>query len=215
MDENYKERLVQAGKRMLHSGLTVETWGNISLRDPHSGRIYLTPSGMDYDRCTPEDMVVFDLEGNLLEGMRKPTCEWELHLRIYRERPEVNAVLHTHPIDSLVFACLREEIPLIIDEAAQALGDVVRVAQYALPGTPELAENCIAALGRRANACLLQSHGAVCVGDSIDRAFRVATVLEMTAKVYYMARTIGTPVPIAPEHIEIMKGYVNTYGQGR
>lgn len=211
---NFKETLVKAGKRMLQSGLTVETWGNISVRDPETRRVYLTPSGMDYNICTEKDIVVCDLDGNILDGNRKPTIEKKLHLQIYLNRPEINVVIHTHPIYSKVFACTKKDIPLFIDEAAQTLGDVVRVADYALPGFAELADNCVRALRGRANACLLQSHGAVCVGEDIKMAFKVVKVLEMTAKLYYLTKQIGEPILITDSHIEEMQTFVqNEYGQ--
>lgn len=213
---NYKRLIIQSGIKMLQSGLTVETWGNISARDPETGLIYITPSGMDYETCGEDDIIVYDLEGNVIEGHRKSTIETKLHLDIYRNRPEINAVVHTHPIYSLVFACMKKDIPLIIDEAAQCLGDTIKVADYALPGTPQLADNCIAALGKKANACLLQSHGAVCIGDSMDGAFKVATVLELTAQTYHMILSIGQPVLLSDENIEKMQEFVKTkYGQGR
>jgi len=209
-----KSELVKAGLRMKNSGLTVSTWGNISIRDPNTGLIYLTPSAMEYDTITEDDIVVTDIAGNIIQGSRKPTIESELHLNIYRHRPNVNAILHTHPIYSLVFAVLGEDMPPVIDEAAQAIGGTVRVADYALPGTKELADNCLKALGDNLNACLLQAHGAVCLGCSMDEAFKVSTVLEITAQVYYMALGVGVPKLISNENIAIMFDFAkNKYGQ--
>lgn len=212
---NYKEHLVESGKRMLRSGLTVETWGNISVRDPETGLVYLTPSGMPYERITEQDIVVMGPDGERMEGDRKPTIEYEMHLGIMGNRPDVNAVVHTHPVYSQVFALLHEEIPPVIDEAAQILGGAVKVAAYALPGTPELAKNVVSALGGGA-ACLLANHGAVCVGRDMDAAFRVCTVLEMTSKIYYMARCIGRPAPISAALVASLKDFAeNHYGQGK
>lgn len=210
---NYKAFLIEAGKRMLHSGLTVETWGNISVRDPETGLIYLTPSGMPYDTLAEDDIVVMDVEGNRVEGERKPTIEYAMHLGIMKRRPDVNAVIHTHPIYSQVFALLHEPIPPVIDEAAQILGSSVEVTEYAVPGSKEMAQNAIETLGEGA-ACLLANHGAVCAGKDMDAAFRVCTVLEMTAQIYYMARCIGTPKPIEQGKIDYMKEFVSkSYGQ--
>ena len=94
---NYRELIVKSGLRMANSGLTVETWGNISVRDPETGLVYLTPSAMPYDTITADDVVVCDLDGNIVEGTRKPTIETGMHLAIYRSRKDVNAVIHTHP----------------------------------------------------------------------------------------------------------------------
>ena len=211
---DYCDLIVEAGKKMLHSNLTVETWGNISYRDTKEDLIYITPSGMNYDTMTLLDVVTCDYSGNIIKGDRKPSVEKELHIKIYNERKDINAIIHTHPIYSLVFASLGEDIPLFIDEAAQTLGDTVRVAEYALPGTKELAENCFKALGSKANACLLKSHGAVCCGRDMDAAFKVAKVLEMTAQVYQMARVIGKPQLLSEANILAMQEFVReSYGQ--
>jgi len=213
MKIDYKQLVVDSGLRMYNENLTVGTWGNISARDPETGNIYLTPSGMNYHSCVSSDIIVYDKTGKKLEGNRVPTIEKDLHLGIYQRRPDVNAIVHTHPVYSLVFACLGEEIPLIIDEAAQLLGSTVRCAEYGLPGTAELAEYCFKVLDK-GNACLLKSHGAVCVAGDMDLAFKIASVLEQTAQVYYMARAIGTPHLISDENIQAMQEFVRTkYGQ--
>lgn len=210
---NYKEAVVENGIRMLHSGLTVETWGNISMRDPETGLIYLTPSGMAYDQLVPEDIVVMNSNLEIVEGTRRPTIEAPMHVGIMNARSDVNAVIHTHPVDSQVFALLHMDIPPVIDEAAQILRGAVKCADYALPGTDALAENVISALGDRP-ACLMANHGAVAVGSDIDMAFKVCTVLEMTAKIYYKALCIGKPEPISDDKVKIMVEFVATkYGQ--
>lgn len=212
---NYKALIVESGKRMKDSGMTVETWGNISCRDSQTDHVYLTPSGMQYDTITEDDIVVCDLDGNVIDGKREPTIEKGLHLSVYKERPEINAVIHTHPIYSMVFGCTGEIIPLIIDEAAQLMADECRVAEYALPGSDELAQNCVKALGDKAMTCLLQSHGAVCLGKDMEQAFKVAKVLEVTAEIYYLIKSVGkTPIPISKENIEAMHYFAtNVYGK--
>ncbi|MCE5196938.1 MAG: class II aldolase/adducin family protein [Negativicutes bacterium] len=213
---DFCQQIVTAGRRMLQSNLTVETWGNLSLRDPETGFIYITPSAMAYDTIQASDVVVCDASGTLVDGRRKPTMEKELHLAVYRARPEINAILHTHPLYSMVFAVLAEPIPLILEEAAQVLGAAVEVTAYALPGSAELAAYCAAALGRQANACLLRAHGAVCIGETLEQAFRAATVLEMTAQVYYMARSIGQPQALPAGAVQAMQEYVRQhYGQDK
>lgn len=214
---DYKKLIVESGKRMAGSGLTVETWGNISYRDPETQLVYLTPSAMLYDTIVESDVVVCKLDGTIVEGTRKPTIETEMHLSIYRNREDVNAVVHTHPMYSMVYAAQGKDISLIIDEAAQILGDTCKCAEYALPGTVELANNCVSALGEKSNACLVHSHGAVCVGGDMEGAFKVAKVLEVTAQIYYMIEaTGGKPVGISPENIAAMQDFVkNSYGQGK
>lgn len=214
---NYKAELVAAGKLMLEKKLTVETWGNISLYDEETGLVYMTPSAMPYHTIVEEDVVVVRLsDGQIVEGNRKPTVEKELHLGIYRSRPEIRAVIHTHPVYSQVFAVLHQSIPAIIDEAAQALGGEVVTAEYALPGTQALADNTVKALGGEKMACLLANHGAVCIGEDLSKAFKACTVLEMTAQIYQMALQIGTPHVIPEDLVAFMRDFAkNHYGQGK
>lgn len=214
---NYKKLIVESGKRMSGSGLTVETWGNISFRDPKTQLVYLTPSAMLYDKIVEDDVVVCKLDGTIVEGKRKPTIETSMHLSVYQNRKDINAIVHTHPLYSMVYATQGKNIPLIIDEAAQILGDTCKCTDYALPGSKELAENCVKALGEKANACLIHSHGAVCLGEDMDGAFKTAKVLEVTAQILCMVEaTGGKPVGISNENIAIMQDFVkNHYGQDK
>ena len=214
---NYKAELVAAGKQMLEKKLTVETWGNISLYDAESGLAYMTPSAMPYHTIVEDDVVVVRLsDGEVVEGHRKPTVEKELHLGVYRSRPEIRAVIHTHPVYSQVFAVLHQSIPPIIDEAAQALGGEVLTAEYALPGSQELADNTIKALGKDKMACLLANHGAVCLGKDLGKAFKTCAVLEMTAQIYQMALAIGKPHVIPDDLVAFMRDFAeNHFGQGK
>ena len=206
-EKEYRELIVQSGLRMADSGLTVESWGNISARDPETGLVYITPSSMKYDSIREEDIVICDAAGNTVKGTRRPSIETGMHLAVYRARRDVNAVVHTHPLYSMIYACQGKSIPLITDAAAQTLGDVCRTTAYALPGSPELAAACAAALGEKANACLIRSHGAVAVGGSMEKAFKVSTVLELTARILYMIEsTGGKPCPISEEDIAAMQG---------
>ncbi|MEA4854486.1 MAG: class II aldolase/adducin family protein [Christensenella sp.] len=214
---NYKRLIIDSGLKMANSGFTIETWGNISCRDPETQLVYLTPSGMLYDDIVEDDIVVAQLDGTIVEGKRKPTIETEMHLAIYKNRPDVNAVIHTHPMYSMVYATQGKSIPLIIDEAAQILSGECKCAEYALPGSHELAVNCVNALGKKANSCLLQSHGAVCVAQNMDGGFKVAKVLEVTAQILYMIEATGNkPLYLSDENINAMYDFArNQYGQGK
>ena len=188
--KNWKREVIDGGIRMLSEGITIGTWGNVTVRDPETGYVYLSPSGMPYKTLVEDDIVVLRLDGSRVEGTRKPTIETEMHLAIYRSRPECNAVIHTHPIYSTAFSAMGEDIPLLLDEAAQVLGD-------------------------KAMACLLKSHGAVCLGKDLEQAFGNSTVLEATAQVYSIIRSMGGQFqPISPENIAFMQEFVRTsYGQ--
>ena len=179
--------------------------------------VYLTPSAMQYDTITVDDVVVADLDGKIVQGTRKPTIETGMHLAVYRARKDVNAVIHTHPTYSMVYSCQGKDIPLFMDEAAQIMGDTCHTTPYALPGSQELADAVVAALGEKANTCLVRSHGAVAVGGDMDGAFRTCKVLEIAARIRYMIEaTGGKPIPISDENIAIMQDFVkNHYGQGK
>ena len=211
---DYKQEVVNAGLRLIRDGLTIETWGNVSMRNPKNGLIYLTPSAMPYDQITKEDILVMTPEGQIREGFRKPTIEWGLHLAVYAARPDAQVILHTHPLHSQIFGVLRREIPVIHDEMAQTLGGPVRVAEYALPGSEALAENAVRALGSEGKAILLANHGAVVIGAAMDKAFRACKALEMAAEIYYKALTIGPVYEISPEDTAYMKDFAeNRYKQ--
>ncbi len=213
--ENYRKKILEAGLRMQRTGMTLGTWGNISIRDPEKEHIYITPSGMPYNTLVEEDIVQMDLSGRVLCGTRRPSIETGMHLKIYSARKDCGAVIHTHAVHSTVFASVGKEIPLFLDEAAQYLGDTVRVTEYALPGTQELAEQCVQALGERGMACLVCSHGAVSIGANLEQAFTVSEVLETTARVYRMILAMGgLPQLISEENIDAMQRYVReSYGQ--
>lgn len=210
---DYRQLVIDSGRRMYDSGLTVGAWGNISVRDPETGYVYITPSGMDYYICKAPDINIYDIDGNLIEGFRTPSIEKPLHLSVYQARPDVGAVMHTHPLYSSIFGILEERIPAVTEEFAQVLGKEVTCAEYFLPGTVELGHAVAKALGERA-AVLLISHGAVNVGKDIDEAFLVSEALEKCAQLYYMARCIGKPKIISDEHVQAMYDFRrNKYGQ--
>ncbi len=211
---DYRQIILEAGIHMAETGLTVETWGNISLRDPETGLIYITPSGMAYDRIEKEDICVLNNDGTIHEAKRTPSVEAPMHVRIYQERPEINAILHTHPIQSTVFAVLRKDIPVFSDEMAQAFGETIKVSKYALPGSDALAENVVKALGTNM-ACLIANHGAVSVGKDIKEAFKTSTVLETSAEIYQKVLAIGDPVLLNEDDVAYMRDFaLNKYGKG-
>ena len=209
-----RKQIIDTGCRMMRDNLAIGTFGNISVLD-EDGYMYVTPSGMPYDSLEPDDIVRMDLSGNIIEGSRKPSIENRLHIEVYKARPDVRAIIHTHPIYSTAFSAMGEDIPLFLDEAAQVLGDTVHTAKHAMPGSSELAENCVKALGDKANACLLQAHGAVCVGKNLNKAYAVSEVLESTARIYSLIRSMGGSfIPLSEADISAMRYFAeHSYGQ--
>ncbi len=207
----FSQKLMEAGIAMVQKKLTIETWGNLSIRQ--NNNIYITPSGMPYDTLTIDDICVLNTEGIQIAGKRKPSIEAGMHVQIYQNRPDVQAIVHTHAIYSTIFAVLHEDIPCITDEIAQAIGGDIRCAAYGLPGSKELADNVVKALGNK-NACLLANHGALVVGKDFKECFKNAAVLETSAQIYQMAKAIGTPQVEKEEDIAWMYDFAkNKYGK--
>ena len=187
---DHRQIIIDAGIRMYNSGLTVDTFGNISVLDKN-GLVYITPTSLPYTEITKDDVCVMDLDGNIVGGHRKPSSEYRLHIEIYKARPDIKAIVHTHPVDSTAVSCTGADIPMLFDEAWMVLKDTVKTVKYNPPGTAELARAAADAMKGKSNACLLQSHGAVCCGKDIDSAFRAAEVVEMTAKIFIRVRSMG------------------------
>jgi L-fuculose-phosphate aldolase len=211
--EELKQVVAETGLTLVKEGLTVGTWGNFSLRDPETGLIYITPSGMNYSSITTNDIVVLDNELNIVDGFRKPSVEKVMHVSVYNARPDVNAVIHTHPLYSTVLGVNRMDLPGISEDFVQIVADKMICSEYALPGTPELARNAVEALGER-NGVLLPNHGTLVVGPDMSNAFTICYVVEKTAHTYILALSIGTPNLISMEDILAMQDYAhNKYGQ--
>lgn len=211
--QRVRQQVAELGKKMLAGGLVAGTWGNISALVPQSGVVVITPSGMDYANLQPSDMVVLDLAGKVLEGDRKPSSEAPLHLAIYRSRSDVAGVVHTHSEAATAFAVVREPILPVVEDAAMLVGGAVAVAEYALPGTEELAKNVVTALGDR-YAVLMANHGLVGVGRHVEEAFTVCQVVEKSARIYAWSRSLGEP-KIIPEQdvLALSQVYRHSYGQ--
>ena len=169
-------------------GLVAGTWGNISIRlDGKS--MAITPSGGDYLSLTPEDIAIVQFEDGSYEGP-KPSSEKKLHMQIYKERKEINAVIHMHSMNASTVAAARREVPPILDDLAQIIGPSVRVADYALPSTKKIVKVTMKALKGRM-AALMANHGAICLGRSIDEVFTCCAVLEKGCKAFIEAEFLG------------------------
>lgn len=209
--EKVRERIVVFGKRLVTSGLTVGSGGNLSAFDSEKGLIAITPSGVLYEELEPSSVVVVDTQGNLVEGRLKPSSELDFHLALYKKFPYIRAVVHTHSVFATTFACLRWEIPAVHYLVGFA-GKKVPLAAYATFGTKELAANVVAAM-RGYQAVLLANHGLIAVGKSLEEAFNVAEETEFVARVYYQSRCIGEPVLLPDQEMEKVLERFKTYGQ--
>ncbi|MFL6248048.1 MAG: class II aldolase/adducin family protein [Thermoanaerobaculia bacterium] len=184
-------------QKMWTAGLVAGSSGNVSRRvgDAH---IAITPTSIPYESLTAEEIVIVDLESGLaIESTREPSYELPMHLSIYRSRPDVGAIVHTHAPYVTTLSVLRRPLPPIIDEMVVTLGGTIEIAEYAFTGTDTLGTNVVSALGERA-AVMLANHGNVCIGRDLERALHVAISMEAVARVYVQALQIGEPI-VLPE----------------
>lgn len=193
-----QSQLVQTAQRAYREKMFAATSGNLSVFDRESGKIYITPGSFPYEEMTPEDIMAIDLDGNILEGKHSPSSEWRMHAAIYRADKRVNAIVHTHSPYATAFAINHMRIPAVLYEMVFFLGGDIPVAEGAIPGTPEVGENCVPVLKER-NGCLMANHGALAVGDTLDRAYTRAVYIEDAAKAYSIALTHGKTYEIGAE----------------
>ena len=213
ISEKFKRLIVDTGRELYKQNLTIGTWGNISVLDPETDLVYIKPSGMDYNEINLEDVIVVDKKGKTIEGFRKPSIEMPMHLSIYNARKDVGAIVHYHPIYSSVLAVTGSNLPGICEDFAQIVGEKVLCAKYALPGSDELAKNAVASLGER-NAVFLLNHGTLCVGKDIKEAMKVCYVVEKTAHIYILSKSVGKCRIIPEEDIKAMQDFAkNSYGK--
>ena len=209
--ENERKLIVEYGKLLVTKGLTTGTGGNISNYDREKKYIAISPSGIDYFETTPEDVVIMDLDGKVVEGIRKPSSEWMMHLIFYKKRDDVEAVVHTHSRFASTISCMRWEIPALHYYVAFA-GKTIPCAEYASYGTQELADNAFAGIGE-GKAVLLANHGLITIGRSVKEAFLITEMSEEMAEYYYRTKSIGEPVLLDEEEMENMLRKFKSYGQ--
>ena len=207
-----KKELVEYGKKMSAEGLSSGTSGNLSIYLKEEGVVLITPSGIGYFDTEPEDIVVMDLDGNIVEGSRKPSSEWHLHTLFYKNKPEAGAVVHTHSKYCTTLSTLRMPIKAVHYVIADAGTDEVPCAPYRRYGTEELAKVAVESAGE-SNAVLLANHGIVVCGKNLKSAYGLAKGMEYVAEIQVTAMSIGEPVVLTKEEMEeVMEGF-KTYGQ--
>lgn len=205
-----RKEIVKFGKKLLTSGLTAGTGGNLSVANRKKNLVAISPSGVDYLEIRPEDVVLVGMEGGLIETSKyKPSSEFLFHLALYRRRQDIQAVVHTHSVYATTLATLGWEIPPFHYLVAYS-GKKVPLASYATFGSEKLARNVEDAIGEN-NAVLMGSHGVVTVGATLVKAFETAEIIEYIARVYYLAKGRGEPTLLSDEEmdkvIEKFKGY--------
>ena len=198
MNKNIKEEIVKFCHKMQKDGLTSGTGGNISVSEDN--KIYITPSGVNYESLLPKDISELDKDGNFLEKGKPPSSEKGFHAKIYKKRPDVKSIVHTHSTYACVLACLKKELPPIHYLVAAA-GKKVPVAEYAGFGTKELADNICSEIGD-SNAVFMANHGLLSVGKTLSQAYLTALYIEFASKIYVISLSCGKPFELDNMQIE-------------
>jgi L-ribulose-5-phosphate 4-epimerase len=193
-----KTLIVEAAQQLTRKGYLSATGGNLSMRIPDQDALAITPSNYDYLKMIPEDICVLDLALNSLEGSRKPSVECGLHAAIYRMRPDVHAVIHTHQVYPSTLAIINKPIPSLFDEQARFLGRTVEIIPYAPSGTGMLMKKVAGHVKGHDNAYLMANHGALLLGTDLERAMHNVEVLEKCSLAYLLALLSGAKVSKIP-----------------
>lgn len=207
MLDDLKKKVVQIAKESEKWGLCVPKAGNFSLRDPETGYVLITPTGITRDKLDYTHIIVMDLEGNIIDVEDqhvKPTIEGVIHLQAYKERADVFGIVHTHSKYASIFAAIEKNIePVIFD--AFLYGGNTALAPYGRPGTDELAKTIIEPI-KHADIVIMAKHGILAVGKDIDKAFLNALYVEQVAEINIMAKLYsGKPaLPIPEEEFEAL-----------
>lgn len=186
------EELVSYAGRIAKLDLAPNTQGNVSARDPDSGLVAITPHDFSYEEMTAEDVVILDLAGRVVGGSREPSHETAVHLTVYRERPEVQAIVHAEPIYVNVFGVLGRPIPPVVVSQLLAVGGDTPVMPFMPSGSEAFGHEMLRVMGDQ-NAVVWAQHGCLTIGRDLEAAFRVTVALEGGAKIAYLASVLGTP----------------------
>ncbi len=205
-----REHIVHYCRLMLSRGLTRGTGGNISIRCGE--HIAISPSGVDYDAMTPEDVPVVDMAGNVVFGSLVPSSELCMHLACYKKRADISAIVHTHSTFATVLACMERPLPPVHYLIGYG-GDSVPCIPYYPFGTEELAHAAAEAMTQ--NALLLGHHGLLAVGPNIERAFAAAEEVEFVAELYWRTEALGGAAPLTSEQMADVSQRFANYGQGK
>jgi L-ribulose-5-phosphate 4-epimerase len=213
MLEGLREQLCVRNLELPKYGLVAWTSGNVSGRDPDSGLVVIKPSGVRYEDLRPEDMVVVALDGTVAEGALKPSSDTASHLYIYRARPDVGGIVHTHSSYATAFAAVGLPIPVYLTAQADEFGGPIPCGGFALIGGEEIGKVVLDSIGD-SPAILLKNHGVFSVGATAEAAVKTAVMVEDVARTVWLALQIGRPEVIPDEAVaKLHHRYQNVYGQ--
>jgi L-ribulose-5-phosphate 4-epimerase len=209
--EALREQVYEGNVRLPQAGLVTWTSGNVSGRDPDSGYVVIKPSGVRYEDMRPEDMVVVDLDGRVIDGRLKPSVDATTHLYVYRHRPDVFGMVHTHSTFATAFAAAGRSIPVYLTAMADEFGGPVPLGDYCQIGGEEIGRELVKSIGT-SPAILIKSHGVFTIGPSVEAAVKAAVMVEDVARTVYYALQLGDleeipPDEVARAHMQYKTGY--------
>ena len=200
-----KKKVLKAAKNLSRLGINPLTQGNISLRDPSTGLIIITPHDFSYEAMTEDDLVVIDDHGTVKEGERAPSAESPVHCVVYRERPEVNGIVHSEPLYANAFGVIHREIPPVYVNMAIDVRGSVPVMPFADSGNEKFGFEMLKVMGKR-DAVIWASHGLLTVGKTLEDAFHCTITVELGARMYHIALCHGKPIAIPQAKIDSLIG---------
>lgn len=203
--EEMRQEVFAWTKQSYAEKLFAGTSGNLSMFDRESGIMVITPTSIPYETILPEDMVAVKLDGEVVDGHYRPSSEWKLHAEIYKAMEGIGSVVHTHSPYATAFAVAHQPIPTILIEMVPFLGGDVPLAEFAVPGTPEVGTNAVKVMQER-NGCLMANHGVVAIGKDLEQAHLRAVYIEDAAKICAFAKGIGEIHIMDDASIAAMKG---------
>jgi L-ribulose-5-phosphate 4-epimerase len=213
MLEKLKEELVDLHLELPKNNLVVWTGGNVSARDPETGMVVIKASGIRYEEMRLQHMVVVDIDGKLVEGGYKPSSDVYSHLYIYKSRPDVGGVVHTHSAYATAFAAVNKPIPVVLTAIADEFGGPIPCGGFALIGDDAIGKVVVDSIGK-SPAVLLKNHGVFTIGKNAKAAVKAAVMTEDNARTVWLAMQIGTPDVIPQEDVDkLHQRYTNVYGQ--
>jgi L-ribulose-5-phosphate 4-epimerase len=213
MLEELRREVCEANKELPRQGLVTMTSGNVSGRDPKTGLVAIKPSGVSFEALTPEDIVIVDPAGKVVEGRLKPSVDTATHLVIFGGLADVNSVIHTHSNYATAFAACGQPIPVYLTAMADELGGPIPCGKFARIGGEEIGRVVVETIGS-SRACLLQNHGVFAVGTTVSAALKTAVMVEDLAKTTWLALQLGTPIPIPEAEVrKLYDRYHTKYGQ--
>jgi L-ribulose-5-phosphate 4-epimerase len=210
-----RREVSQLHAELVRYNLVAWTAGNVSGRVPGADLFIIKPSGVDYDQIAPDNMILCDLDGSVMEGDLSPSSDTAAHAYVYRAMPDVGGVVHTHSSYASAWAARAEAIPCVLTAMADEFGGEIPVGPFALIGNDDIGQGIVQTLsGSRSPAVLMQNHGVFTIGKSARAAVKAAVMCEDVARTVHLARQLGNPVPMAQADIDrLYDRYQNVYGQ--